>query len=318
MTEDLWNSNELLGKEIVVCALVRKEPSDCEFIPVRKGKIFKTKKIANVLILYFELLDEWADHSKKIDFDQDIKSLTYRPKIVNNKFEGQFITFGDSVNVQFSKEITAWAQIVKKLASKESYSQGIFYKLLEVRNLDKDVPVQIMNNKSTISRYQLKSRINYSVDVMIYFGKEPSPGSEKYIFKCESTNSLRIFNNQQRLGFIVDIKTINLSPIGTINTKIGQLKMGVLDSTDNKEYLECPHLEIPVYTTMGINGGIIIGTIFLGLFVLSGGFVGALTQIIPELNLILKTYPLIIPIVAILGSIITSLGIWQLNQFRED
>jgi len=31
MTEDLWNSNESIGKDVVVCGLVRKESVDYEF-----------------------------------------------------------------------------------------------------------------------------------------------------------------------------------------------------------------------------------------------------------------------------------------------
>lgn len=318
MTEDLWNSNDLCGKEVVICALIKSGPIAYEFVPIRKGKVFKTKKIANVLIIHFELLDQWADLSKDINFDQAIKNLPYRPQLVENRYSGQFITFGDNVNIQFNNEISSWSNIVQKLAGTESYSQGIFYKILEVRNLDNDLAVKITNHKSTISGYQFQSEINYSIDVMIYFGKEPSTGSENFLFKCEGNNSLRIFNNQQRLGFIVDIKRINLNPVGTISKKIAQLKMGISDITTHRELFECPNLEIPVYIEMGKTGWRIIGTVFLGLGILSGGFVGILAQLIPQLDCIVKTYPLVTPVIAILGSIVTALGIWQLNQFRGE
>src|SRR5208283_2121835 len=59
---DIWNSKELKGKNVIVTAVVKHENGEIEFIPLRKGKILNTYKFAeDVLILSFVLLNEWVD-----------------------------------------------------------------------------------------------------------------------------------------------------------------------------------------------------------------------------------------------------------------
>lgn len=289
----VWNSNNLEGKEVLVIALVFLE-NELEFFPIRRAKLIRTEKDGDVLHVYFELLAEWVDYRNgNNDYDAQIKEMEDRPKIVQQRLEGDFISFGYNDEINFSAKSEAWKSIVEKIGNKGPFKNGIFYRFTRIYEAQSENNIAVNKFDKLTRGFILKGGKRYVIDFSFNFGKEPPENAENVLFKIEAEDLLRFLSKETKLGFIVDKKKFNILPQKTLSDVFTNIVTKIEDG------IEGPNLEIPIEIEKGKLIYVYGLMILIGLIFVSG--------IIPKLTTFFQ----------FAGSILATLGTWLLTEYNR-
>nr|WP_321352633.1 hypothetical protein [uncultured Methanoregula sp.] len=322
MTNDLWNSTGLIGKSVIITAVVKNNQDEIEFIPLRKGQIITTKKFADdVLILTLKLLDEWVDISSGIDYNQQIKNLPFRPRVEGTNYVGQFITFGNNDRIDLTSNDNAWTKLIEKLVTYEKYKHGIFYRFLGVTELNKKEQIPVKDIVTNLSGIELTTGLKYSFNYLVYFGQDPPQNSEKFVLTCFNEQSLTVFNRYIRLGFTVDWIEFLVGTKGALSKKQSHMSIKIfkfLENGNKEEYLDCPQLEIPIVINPSHRCYFTISLIFFGLLLSSGQFGKILIFSFSLINMVLTISQVVDLFFQLLGSILVTIGIWILLEYKGE
>lgn len=312
----IWNlnQNQLIGQEVIVCAvIVNRNGGEPTFFPVRKGKITKTEKEADNIFIFFELLPEWIDYRERGDYNEKILEIRNRPKWSDGKLGGDFVGYSNATFLHFSKDIAAWQKLIEKIAATESYKDGVFFNVVRLNNLSDNTEEKLEKINDFSAGYKLKGSKNYCLDLLVYYGKEPPPFSEEISLKICIPDFVNAYPIEVPLGFIIDKKKFFINPMGTLNKKMGMIKLEIIDKREGTHNLETPHVEIPISDEISSNSLLIFIIIGLGLFTLSGALVAVLMAMFPSIQQLLESFK---PWISIVGTLITTIGIWWMNQVR--
>lgn len=289
---------------------------------MRKGLIITTKKFADdVLILTLKLLDEWVDISTGINYNQQINNLPFRPMSDGDNYFGQFITFGNNERIDFTSNNNAWTKLVEKLVTNEKYNSGIFYRFLGVTDLNTKEQIPVKEIVTNLSGIELTAGLKYSFNFLVYFGQDPPANSEKFVLTCFNEKSLTVFNRFIRLGFTVDWIEFLVAPKGSLSKKQSQMSIKIFNLLNNgnkQEHLDCPQLEIPIIINPSSWSYFTISLIFLGLLLSSGQFGKTLIFSFSLINMVLIIPPVVDLFFQLFGSILVTIGIWTLLEYKGE
>lgn len=328
------NVDNLLGKEVIVVSVLDLSFEEkVEFFPLRKGKIISSEWDGSTLHIYFELLEEWIDYKNKINvYDKLIKNMNNVPKDLNDKTGAKFVIFGRKNNLKFSKDIKSWEYIVEQLASKEPFKKGLFYKLNRIYDTSSNENANIDKLGNELEKcFILKGGNRYTAEFSINFGKEPPVEVENDLFKVEGGDILKIPLNEEKLGFIVDLKKFSLFPKKSISDSITFMNVKIEGSNSQ---IEGPILNIPIKIKRSFKVFLVGFAIFVGLILVSGIFTNPITNILnscldsslPSNSTISLNGAVnssntinsntISNISGLIGSLITTIGMMYISEFK--
>lgn len=326
--------DNLLGKEVIVVSVLDLSFEEkVEFFPLRKGKIISSEWDGSTLHIYLELLEEWIDYKNKINvYDELIKNMNNVPKDLNDKTGAKFVVSGRKNDLKFSKDIKSWEYIVEQLANKEPFKKGLFYKLNRIYDTSSNENANIDKLGNELEKcFVLKGGNRYTAEFSINFGKEPPIKAENDLFKVEGGDLLKIPLNEEKLGFMVDLKKFSLFPKKSISDSITFMNVKIEGSNSQ---IEGPILNIPIKIKRSFKVFLVGFAIFVGLILVSGILTNFITNI---LNSCLDSYlpsnstislngainssntinsSTISNISGLIGSLITTIGMMYISEFK--
>jgi len=293
-------TEKLENKDVIVIMVYSEKSGEKlipKFFPLRKGQIVKIETEGSFFHFYFKVSNEFVDYTKREgDYHDIINSLKNKPTEGSEFLQGKFVSWEElHPDIRFSSEILAWEGIVKKISQEiSSFSQTVFYKINKLYDTDRKQEVAMEELEELQNGYKLRSGEKYILELSVYDPRK-DVSREEPIFKVHTDKEIiTTFPIEIMSGFRLDKKRVYLSikrRLSDMDTFITLFPQSNIDT-----------ISISLLFRLGKSIPLLpLFSIFVGLFLTSGIFLPKAWSNISQ----------------ILGMIITTVGVWFLNEYRK-